>query len=95
MVNVGPLTAEIGSGVLGTPTNCNGFCVLAALLHGILVVGVSHICGVEQRAPPMFGRATIRLGIGPHSSLNEPLDPFPFFGWLLNKKAARVKLIYC
>ena len=25
-------------------------------------------CGVEQRAPPIFGRATIRLGIGPHSS---------------------------
>ena len=25
-------------------------------------------CGVEQRAPPMFGRATITLGIGPHSS---------------------------
>ena len=23
---------------------------------------------VEQRAPPMFGRATIRLGIDPHSS---------------------------
>jgi len=22
--------------------------------------------GVEQRAPPMFGRATITLGIGPH-----------------------------
>ena len=27
------------------------------------------LCGVEQRAPPVFGRATIRLGIGPHSSL--------------------------
>ena len=26
-------------------------------------------CGVEQRAPPVFGRAAIRLGIGPHSSL--------------------------
>jgi len=25
-------------------------------------------CGVEQRAPPIFGRATITLGIGPHSS---------------------------
>ena len=23
-------------------------------------------CGVEQRAPPIFGRATITLGIGPH-----------------------------
>ena len=35
MVNVGPLTAEIGSGVWDTPTNFNRFCVLAALLHGI------------------------------------------------------------
>jgi len=35
MVNFGRLTAEIGSGVWGTPTNFNGFCVLAALLHGI------------------------------------------------------------
>jgi len=29
----------------------------------------AKLCGVEQRAPPMFGRATIRLGIGPHSSI--------------------------
>jgi len=35
MVNFGPLTAEIGSGVWVNPTNFNGFCVLAALLHGI------------------------------------------------------------
>ena len=26
-------------------------------------------CGVEQRAPPIFGMAAITLGIGPHSSL--------------------------
>ena len=32
MVNFGPLTAEIGSGVWGTPVNCNSFRVLAALL---------------------------------------------------------------
>ena len=43
MVNFGPLTAEIGSGVWGTPANFNGFRVLAALLHGTLVVGVSQI----------------------------------------------------
>jgi len=35
MVNFGLLTAEIGSGVWGTPTNFNGFCVLAVLLHAI------------------------------------------------------------
>ena len=42
MVNFGQLTAEIVSGVWDTPANFNGFCVLAALLHGTLVVGVSQ-----------------------------------------------------
>jgi len=42
MVNFGQLTAEIGSGVWGTPANFNGFRVLAALLHGTPVVGVSQ-----------------------------------------------------
>ena len=42
MVNFGPLAAEIGSLVWGTPTNFNGFRVLAALLHGSLVVGISQ-----------------------------------------------------
>jgi len=35
MVNFGPLTAEIGSTIWGTPANFNWFRVLAALLHGI------------------------------------------------------------
>jgi len=42
MVNFGPLGAEIISLVWGTPGNFNGFRVLAALLHGTLVVGVSQ-----------------------------------------------------
>jgi len=41
-------------------------------------------CGVEQRMPPVFGRAAITLGIGPHSSffclwikyVREPLNGF-------------------
>jgi len=33
MVNFSPLTAEIVSGVWGTPANFNGFRVLASLLH--------------------------------------------------------------
>jgi len=41
-VNFGPLAAEIISLVWGTPGNFNGFRVLAALLHGTLVVGVSQ-----------------------------------------------------
>jgi len=42
MVNFGQLAAEIDSVVWGTPTNFNGFRVLAALLHDTLVVGVSQ-----------------------------------------------------
>ena len=42
MVNFGPLAAEIVSLVWGTPANFNGFRVLAALVHGTLVVGVSQ-----------------------------------------------------
>jgi len=65
MVNFGPLAAEIVSLVWGTPGNFNGFRVLAELLHGTSS-GRQPNCGVEQRAPPIFGRAAITLGIGPH-----------------------------
>jgi len=41
MVNFGLLAAEIVSLVWGTPDNFNGFRILAALLHGTPVVGVS------------------------------------------------------
>ena len=42
MVNFGPLAAEIVLLGWGTPGNFNGFRVLAALLRGTLVVGVSQ-----------------------------------------------------
>jgi len=42
MVNFGLLTAEIRWPVWGTPAHFNAFRVLAALLHGTLVVGVSQ-----------------------------------------------------
>jgi len=42
MVNVGLLAADIGSLVWGTPANFNAFHLLAALLYGTLVVGVSQ-----------------------------------------------------
>jgi len=76
MVNFGLLKAEIRSGVWGTQADFNWFCVLAALLHGTLVVGVSQTAALNRRqttnkqtAPPIYGRAAITLGIGPHSSL--------------------------
>ena len=51
---------------------------LAALLHGTPAAGLSQTlrCGtrngiteLSQTAPPIFGQAAIRLGIGPHSSV--------------------------
>ena len=53
--------------------------ILAALLHGTPAAGLSQtavsykewnngITELSQTAPPIFGRAAIRLGIGPHSS---------------------------
>ena len=42
MVNFGPLAAEIDAVVWDTPANFNGFRVVAALLHGSQVVGVSQ-----------------------------------------------------
>ena len=42
MVNFGLLTAEIDWRVWGTPSYFNGYRVLAALLHGTLLVGVSQ-----------------------------------------------------
>jgi len=42
MVNFGLLSTEIVSLVWDTPANFNGFRVLAALLDGTLVVGVSE-----------------------------------------------------
>jgi len=48
MVNFGPLAAEICWRVWGTPTNFNGFCLLAALLHGILVVGISQTVALNR-----------------------------------------------
>jgi len=42
MVNFGPLAAELGLPVWGTPVNFDGFRDLAALLHGSQVVSVSQ-----------------------------------------------------
>jgi len=42
MVNFGPLAAEVVSLVWGTRANFNRFRILAVLLHGTLVVGVSQ-----------------------------------------------------
>jgi len=42
MVNFGPLVAEIVPVVWSIPANFSGFLVLAALLHGTPVLGISQ-----------------------------------------------------
>jgi len=72
MVNFRPLVAAIGLLVWGTPANFNGFRILAALLHGTLVVGVSQTlwcCTEGATYIGQGGQSAITLGIGPHSSL--------------------------
>ena len=80
MVNFGPLAAEMHWRVWGTPANFNGFRVLAALLHGTRVVGVS-----QSLRHLTFGRAAITLGIGPHSSYTRVIKLTEF-----NQKIIRV-----
>jgi len=48
MVNFGLLAAEIDPVVWGTPANFNGFRVVAALLHGSQVVGVSQTAALNR-----------------------------------------------
>jgi len=42
-------------------------------------------CGVEQRAPPIFGRATVTLGIGPH------VESAILRGWVISRLIFRLK----
>jgi len=67
MMNFGLLSAEIVSLVLGTPANCNGFRVLAALLLGTLVVDVSQTAAFFTEGATYIRQVTITLGIGPYS----------------------------
>jgi len=51
---------------LGHPCNFQRVSIFAALLHGIVVVGVSQILRHWTYIECIFGRAAITLGIGPH-----------------------------
>jgi len=67
MVNCGLLAAQIGPVVWGTPANFNRFRVLAALLHGTVVVGVSQTLRRSTE-----GATYILAGwpFGPHSGFS-------------------------
>jgi len=61
MVNlsIGLLVAEIVSLVWGTPANFNWFRVLAALLHGTLVIGVSKNFAVLNKGRHLYSAGQI------------------------------------
>jgi len=77
MVNFGPLAAAIVSLVWGTPGNFNGFRVLAALLHGTLVVGVSQTAAALNRGRHLYsaGRPSRWALAHISSSVYSPLSP--------------------
>jgi len=70
MVNFGQLTAEICWRAWGTPANFNGFGVFTALLHGILVVGISQILRRFPEGATYIRQGGHHVGVGPHSSFN-------------------------
>jgi len=74
MVNFGPLAAEIDPVVWGTTANFNGFRVLAALLHGIPVSGVSQTLRRWTEGTTYIPQAAITLGIDPRSSYGNPME---------------------
>jgi len=67
-VNFGPLAAEICSLVWCNLANLNRFLRLGSVTARHSSSRHQPNCGVEQRAPPIFGRVAITLHSGPHSS---------------------------
>jgi len=65
MVNFSLLAAEIVSLVWSTPANFNGLHILAALLHGTVVVGVSQTLWRWTEGATYILQAAITLDIGP------------------------------
>jgi len=68
MVNFYPLAADICWRVWSTPANFNGFRVLAALLHGTLVVGVSQTLPRWTDGATYIRQGGHHVGHWPHSS---------------------------
>ena len=63
MVNFGPLAAEIGPVVWGTPANFNGFHALQRYCMVLQQWGVSQTLRRWTEAPHIFGRVAITFGI--------------------------------
>jgi len=58
----GPLAAEICWRVWGIPANFNGFRVLAALLHGTQVVGISQTLRRSTEGTTYIQQGVHRVG---------------------------------
>jgi len=67
-VNFGTLAAEIGPVVWGTLQISTCFASWQRYWTALQYWATAKLCGVDQRSPPIFGRAAITLGIDPHSS---------------------------
>jgi len=67
---LGPLVAEILSLVWAPQLISTGFAFWQRYCTAFQYWASAKLCGVEQRAPPIFDRAAITLAIGPHSSLH-------------------------
>jgi len=85
---------------LGHPYKLQRVLRLGSVTARHLVVGVSHTLRRWTEAPPMFGRATIKLGIGPHSSFywvtdKNKLAPFCGSRCIFNKVLTCYVLICC
>ena len=70
---LGLLAAEIVSLVWGTPCNFNGFRVLAALLHGTLLVGVGQTATLNRGRHLYSAGRTLRLALAHISSISSLL----------------------
>jgi len=83
MVNFGPLAAEIVSLVWDTPANFNAFGVLAALLHGILVMGVSQTLRRRTEGATYFRQGGHHVGHQAHILVIHRLQTFLFLSRFL------------
>jgi len=77
VVNFGLLAAEIGLPVWAPQLISTAFASWQRYCTAVKQWASAKLCGVEQRTPPTFGRATITLGTGPHSSDSSSPKSFP------------------
>jgi len=76
-MNLGPLATEIVSLVWGTPGNFNGLHILAALLYGTLVVGVSQTAALNRGRYLYSAGRPSRWALAHTSSLILECGPMP------------------